>query len=503
MYDRERFAETSYAAYGLESEEGPKEKAARLARKHAPMIVLAVVAIAGGLFFYDFLIGSIRAVDFSIKNTEGDELRDSSIKIYTTSGEEIFVSAGKPTHATELRKGTYSADITATGYELKREQITISDTPNTSIVLEKNIRAEILSPKDNFPHSLVSGQVTQGRLTVENNGSGAIESYFVFEGDLKNLIINALPSPLVVPPQSTATAIIEIQVPREIQVKEKTGDALKGSVRLKFTKKKYDLEARLYPTPVLELKEIDFGRLKAGASGIDKDASVRNKSGFPVTDLMLGIEITSAPINKPSEVIKWFKFTEIADAENPALINVPVIEKSALVTKKLRVDIPLAAKKEVISGNIVLSASFLAQDIKKPLTVEVSEETNIGLTASARPDTISISWVEAQGKYEEKPLAVEFTNTGTLPLKNILLSVKNTATCHTGWLRIAEQTIAELKPRENRELTLFATAPVSQKSNETTMNCKLRHKYDNPTPTGPTFIEAEIEGFVAITPRPS
>ncbi len=503
MYDRDGYSEptSSYADYGLE-EESSGGKAARAAKKILPILVLLLVIAGAGWFFYDMFVGSIRNITITVKNAEGEPLRDSSIKIYTAGGEELFRSAGQASHSTELRKGTYNADVTAGGYELKRgQQITVDEKDTIPIVLEKNYRLEIDGIENTFPKSIILGQTLQAPMVVKNNGKGVVDAEFVFEGDIEKLGIIVIPTPLSIPPQGEATAILEIK-PQGLQLEQKTGDTLKGSVRVKYVLKKESLETKVYPTPILELREIDFGRLKAGTSGFDKDITVRNKSAFPVTGLLLSIEITNAPLNKPSEVLKWFKFTEIANTENPTQVEILEIQKSGIAEKKLRVDIPITAKKEVISGNLVLSASFLGENKKKPLTIEVSEEANIGLRALPRPGKISIRWLEEQGKYEEKPMVVEFTNSGALSINNILLSVKNSATCHVGWLRIAEQTISELAPKQSRELTLFASSPVSQRGNESTMNCKLRYKYDNPTPLGPSFFEQEIEGFIAITPLP-
>jgi uncharacterized membrane protein len=500
-YDNFDSVDSGYGEWGDDS--SPQQQAMAMGKKILPILVVLIIVGVVGYLAYDFFIGSIREVSFQIKDTENAPINDASIKVYDVSGEELYRGAGQSNHRMELRTGNFDVQAVAKGYKSIQNRTVTVGTQNTYVLkMEKNIDVELKDVEATFPKTLVVGQTLETNITVENDGSRTAEVELVFEGDLEDLIITTLPDPFTIAGNSSGTAVVDIEVPRSLEI-GKDEKKLEGDIRVKFTNEKQSVEVNVFPTPEIKLGKVDFGGLDAGEQKT-KTVSIQNKSKFPITDLTLTFEITNSNANNADDVKSWFKFNEIANQEDPRTLIIREIPKGKTINPELQVIVSKQAKLEEISGNLIVSANYLAQPIIAPLTIEVDKELAIQLQARISPSTgIKIDWIEEQGKYEEKPVKVNFRNRGIVPIENIRLSVENESTCHVGWLDLREQAIAVLEPGENRDLTIFASAPNILTVDEEINECKLRYRYDNPSddPTQPSFIDGRLENFFYITAK--
>ena len=76
-------------------EESPVDKAQatvsellEIAKPHAPAIIVAVAAVIVLFFAYDFFIGSVMNVEFTLNDSEGSQI-DGAIKVSSDGGQEI------------------------------------------------------------------------------------------------------------------------------------------------------------------------------------------------------------------------------------------------------------------------------------------------------------------------------------------------------------------------------------------------------------------------------
>ena len=508
MDDVDRFDSTSYGGeveFEDESILGQVTSAVGPVKKFLPHIIAAIVIIAVAWFAYDYFIGSMLNVTITVKDTEGKLLNDSSIKVFAEgSTEAIFRDSGTGTYSLKLRPGTYRYEVICPEYVSKKNSFNI-DRDNTEplIKLEENIDVEILEFEAGFPKKVFAGGTANFSVELKNHSDSPAKAELVAEKDLEGFM---QASTVNIPANSTQTANLQLTVPNGTIVKDKkNGDEKKAGIRVKYTSEDAEAEFTLYPNPAEEIT-LDSASFSAKAreneNKDDDTIKVKNNNYFPVDNITLSIEITSATKNNPADVLSWFQFTEVANEPSPQQIEITTIPAREDIRKQIQVIVPLTAKKEPdIKGNIVLDAPWLSEPIKKTLTLDIKEQAEHSIELSLNPRSpIEIEWDDTLGKYEDKMVNLRVKNTGELTLNNIVFSIANSIICSADWLVLVENSIDVLQPGDTEELKMNASSPIAMRGQESSKYCNIRYFYDDPISMG-SFEETKVS-FVEVVPEP-
>ena len=509
MSDSDRFDSTSYGGQVEFEDEGAVAQVTNAiapVKKFIPHIVAAIVIIIIAFFVYDFFIGSMVNVTITVKDTEGKLLNDNSLKVFAEgSTESTFKDSGTATYSVTLRPGKYRYDIISPSYVSKKSSFDLSsDNPEVIITLEKDIDVEILNFESGFPEKLFAGGTSSFTMDLKNHSDSTVSIDFVAEKDLEGFI---QPNPVSIPANMTQTVTFQISVPSATEVKdEKNGDGKKAVIRVKYINEDAEAEFTLYPNPTEEITLSGVSLSAKARENQNKDdgtITIKNGNKFPIDDITISVEITSATKNRASDVLEWFQFTEVANSSNPQEIEISNMPAGASEKKQLQVIIPLTAKKEPdIKGNIVLNAPWLSEPIKKTLTLDVKEEAEYGLELSLNPRSpIDIEWDDTLGKYEDKMVNLRVKNTGQLELHGLVFSIANSIICSADWLILIENSIDVLRVGETKELKMNASSPIAMRGQESSKFCNIRYFYDNPVASGST-VEETMVSFVEVAPEP-
>jgi len=510
MDDLEKFDSTSYGGEVEFEDESVLGKVTGIIgplKKFLPHIIAVIVIIAVAWFAYDFFIGSTVNVTVTVKDTEGRVLNESSIKVYPEgTSEAIFKESGSASYSFTVRPGRYRYEAISPGYVTKKSAFDISqDTKEQVIELEKDVGVEILDFEQVFPQKLYVGGTSTIQVQLKNSSSATASVELVAEKDLEGIL---QASPVSIPAGMTQTVSMQVSIPAGTAVKDQTnGDQKEAALRIRYTNEEASAAFTLYPNPAekIALDSASFSAKARENENKDSDIiAVKNNNSFPIDDLTLSIEITSATKNSPSDVIRWFQFTEVANEQDPREIEITTIPAKKDVKKELQVVIPLTAKKEPdIKGNIVLNAPWLSEPIKKTLTLDVKEEASYSLEISTNPRSpIEIEWDETLGKYEDLMINLRVKNAGQLDLHNIVFSIANNIICSPDWLLLVENSIDVLGPGETKELKMNASSPIAMRGQESSKFCNIRYRFDNPIATG-SYIEDTEVSLIEIAPQPA
>ena len=505
MADFDKFDDPAYSGdveFEDESPIGQITGAIGPLKKFLPHIIALIVIVVVAFLAYDFFIGSMLSVTVTIKNTEGKMLNDNSIKIYAEGQDEaIFTDSESSIYDLQLKPGTYRYVVAADGYDEAKSSFTVSaDDKEPVIKIKKDLDIDIIDFEQNFPEKLYAGSTSTFSIKLKNNSDEAAENVeLVAEDDIERWVDVIVGT---IQPNSIKDVQIEITVPQNAEITdEDEGDQKTAAIRVKYTTKKADSDFVLYVNPAVKM-DLDEASFSAGAGEKDQDTiGVENNNKFPIEDLTLMIEITSATNNSKSEIEQWFQFTEVANMPNPQEIEITRIEARGDVEKELQVIIPITAQKEDdIKGNIILNAPYLAEPIKITLTLDVKKGADYGIAVSTR-SPVDIEWDETIGNYEEKIVDIKVKNTGNLNLENIVLSISNKVICDNSWLTLIDYQISTLPAGATEELKAKISAPIAIRGREESKHCNLHYRYDDPTRSG-IYVEKDFTDFIEIVPEP-
>ncbi len=514
MADYDRFDDASYSTDQVEFEDesalgqvtGQVGKITPILKKNAKLIIALIAVAAIAWLAYDYFIGSIIEATIAIEDTEGTSLEDNSIKVFEKGNqEEIFKDSDSPSYSLSLRPGEYRYQVIAENYKPKNGSFTVArENPDAKIVLSKDIDVSITEFEQNFPSKLFVGSTKQFQIVLQNHADSSVSVDLVAGETLKGMLSGG--TGLAIPGNSTKTFDLEIFVPKGTEVSDdETGDQKKAEIRVKYTNEKSEAGFVLFPNPKNEIK-LDDARFSAeateGKNTDDQDIEIDNGNDFPIGDLELSVEITGASKNDIEDVLSWFRFTENLKTDpEPYKIPITSIPGKEDAEKVLQVEIPLTAQKEpAITGNIVLTAPWLDEPIKRPLTLNIKKGADFGIELDvSERNPIEIDWDSALGKYKDVPVMLAVDNTGKLDIQNIVVSVANEATCNRDWLEILENNVERLAAGEDKDLAMMASAPPAAMSNQPRY-CSIRYTYSNPTGSGGR-MEAVKTNLIEIVPQ--
>lgn len=511
MPEFDRFDEPNYSTEEVRFEQnGPLEQAKEAIepiKKFLPYIIGAVVVLIIAWLAYDYFIGSMISATIKVKDTEGKFLESAKLKLYATGAQDpFFTGKDSSSFTVPLKAGSYRYEAEAPGYGIKKESFEISASDSTpEIVLSKDIEVEIIGLSGSFPQKLYVGGTRQFTVQLKNGSSQSQTVDLVAEGDIKNFEFTGLGG-ITIPAGSSNDVQIQVSVPSGTTVKDaKNGEKKEAVLRVKYTAEKGDSDFTLFPNPTakITLTEANFSaKARENYNKDDVDLSIKNGNSFPIEGIVLTIEITSATKNNLAEVLRWFQFTEIANQSDPRTIEIISIPAGGTVKKELQVVLPLTAQKEPdIKGNIVLTAPFLSEPIKKTLTLNITESANYSVSLTLTPTSpIKIGWDSILGKYEDKMVSLNVKNTGQLQLQNVVVSVANDTVCSEDWLELIENSADTLAVGETKQLKMTASAPLAVRGQEQSKFCSIRYRFDNPLEPG--YVEDTKVSFLEVVPQP-
>ncbi len=461
-------------------------------KKLIGIIVLIAIIGGAGYFAYQYFIGSLKEIEFSVKNTENEAVGDVGIRIYD-SEKDAPLSELSEGGLIKLRYGKYRYEAAAPEYRADSGYFDVGaeSSGSVEIILKKDIRVEL--QLDNFPEQLVTGQGDiELPLIIKNSSAASAEVELVLEGVLKEMQAKMSLESVSVSGQGTSSSILSISVPSTMAVKDqKKGDVKKGSIRVKYTTSKTDVSFTLFKKPELKVSptSIDFGKLKAGVIGQGasiKTITIKNSSSaFAVGSVEKEIEITSMQQNANSEeeVLDWFSWSTDIDS----------IEAGKSASANLIVNVPVEAVSDLISGNVIFSTSYW--EARTPLKLEVVGAEIVLSVSASNSGKVSLETLAA-GNYESKDVKLTLKNNSSVALESFAIVNPADEGCSSAWIaRISKNTISLLAAKGgSEEIIVTVSAPINAPIDEA-RKCPIRIIYT--TPTG----DRETQDFeLSITP---
>ena len=448
-------------------------------------IAIAIIILVALFLLYDFFLGSVKEITFTVNDTEGTEVTDASVKILGTDGKTIATvpSGGK----TSLRKGTYSYSVIAGGYKTKaRTQFEVSGSTEINAVLEKNLDVE-LSLEEQFPDKLVVGQIATVNVLLKNNSQSTQEIELVFEGSLGEKTMTAsYEKPLSLSPGQRA-------VPVTFQVKtglsnSEIKNGLSGTIRIKglnsaSAKKSVSFDLLSFDEKKVTISgTTNFGTIEEGAALVEKKFTIRNQSTLDIENLEIVLAINDVQYSSIEDVQKWFTFSRE--------VPIPVIKAGSQEEIGIRANVPVGeinfppgASTENIGGQIVFKTSFF--EIAKELDlVAAKSSTSIEISGLSNQ---TLSFDEDNGSYPTKSGTLSLRNTGNLAIQNLSLSGE----CNNEpaeWIIFGDSFIPQIDPKDTKQVN-YIIQPPSSISNGDVMICSVAATFDNPRKIAPLRIE--------------
>lgn len=484
MYDK--YNTPGSAADAELYEESPIDKAKNILgpiiekAKENKKIIIAVLLIAIlGFFAYDFLIGSVKQVSFSVKDSEGNPI-NASIKIFSEKGEELQRTTAN--QQIQLKTGNYKIDIIAPEFKsIRAREIQITANEQKLIVLEKDLDFEI---SGTLPEIFFTGQETAITLTIKNNETTEEQANLVLEGDAEKTMEIEYSKPIALIPgdnQIEAT----IKVDKDAEGKD-TGENKTIAIRIEgLTNKKAKIEAKYSLIKFDERKltvkfgtsdKADFREQDAGKT-VSNTIKVENKNDFEINDIQIEVEITSTEFSDKEEVKKWFEFSP-SNILNVSKQNTGTITIILKIPETM--EFPQGKETETIKGVIYVRTSFYEKQL--PLDLKVNKQktgiTIAGIQATYNPR-------EKDGEYPIETGYIEIKNTGEVLLENFQVLVECNSK-NESWLKIgAGQTETEfdsLVKKTSKKIPFVITVPTGTPKN-TIVYCKIGAIYFEPNNT--------------------
>lgn len=470
-----------YVEYEAELEETLPEKIRRNLKK----IIAAVIIIAIAYFLYYYFVASLKEVEIFIQGMDDAKVSNARIEITSEDGKAtLYKGEGYTSYTTMLREGTYVVIARAPDFVEKRQIIEIkSDGEGTfNVIMQKDLKTTIKSLR--MPQRLYQGQKTVPEVVLENSSAHAERVELLLEGAFSELVCEA-PGEISVQANSEKVVEIKCSVPEEISVpRGKTSTKKDFKVRIKYTGKIKSQAVDIFLAPEIATMPITFNVNPTTKPKDRRDFRIYNRSKFSVEDLNVYFEITSAKENDADEVVSWLRFTKESgeEANRTTVLYIPARGSETL---GIELAVPTDAKSEVIYGNVVIDAEFLAEPLRTPMTITISKEVKIGVKVTASTSIVTFSKDEIG---TDKLIYIRVNNKGDLQLNNVRILIENPYECTSEWLEPLSSSIVEnIQPRETKEL------PYTVKANAVgTVRCLIKALYESPVPPN-ELQESDVE----------
>ena len=470
-----------YVEYETELEETLPEKIRRNLKKIIAVVAIIIVAY----FLYYYFIASLKEVEIFIQGMDGAKVNNARIEIVSEDGKTtLYKGEGYTHYATTLREGTYVVIVSAPDFLKKEETIEVGGEEGGSfnIIMQKDLKTKITSLE--IPQRIYQGQKLNVEVILENTSAHTERLELLLEGAFSELLCEA-PSIVSVQAKSEETVAIKCSVPEEISIpRGKTSTKKNFKVRIKYTGKSKSKDVDVFLAPEITTMPVKFNVNPTTKPKDRKEFRIYNKSRFSVEDLNVYFEITSAKENDPEEVLSWLRFTKETgeEANKTTILYIPGKDRETL---NIELSVPTDAKSEVIYGNIVINAEFLAEPIKTPMTITISKEVNVGVKVTASTSIVSFTNREIGA---DRLIYLRVYNEGDLTLNNVRIIIENPEECTSEWLEpLSTSVIDSIEPKKTKELPYTAKAHAVG-----TVRCLIKALYESPVPPN-ELQESDIE----------
>lgn len=474
---------------GYEEENGA---VARIKSK-LPLIIFLAVLVIVGWFVYDTFFGNFVEINISVKDAGGVAVSAKSIEVFKAGEEKaVFTAKNKMKVSTKLKAGDYEVIVKATGYSEKSDTFTADEENFAWIIkLEKEFAKDV-ELSVNVPSEIVGGQTISGKLIVKNKGKNTLSLNLKEPtANSKELQTSISISTVTVQAGGEMQANISITATKNI---ETTKEGKKYSVTFGVegisVTKTHEITAfaapeLTYPTSI----KMSGNAGKTSTTNID----LQNKGKVDVKNIHLKVELTNVETNP--DALNWFYFSTTSAPE----ITIDSIVKSTKSTPILKVDVPVTAKKEVISGKLIISSEMLAEDIIVPVELDIKTEVHASVSLTLSKNEIKIAYSAEQEKYEIKLESFKIKNESDIIIGKkqndppIIIQVKSNE-CTEEWLfELEPNTIDSLSANGESTIWFKASAPANAFGGEDTdVLCTILVSYTNPITKEKDEIEKNI-----------
>ena len=465
--------------YGYEEYEEYTWK--NLAKKILKYALIVVVIALIGWFLYDYFIGSFVDIQISVKDLEGKPISNNHIVVKQAENDVlVFERSGLPLYRQRLRRGNYSIEVDADGYKAFGTEVTFNkDNTSETVKLKKDMDIKILEL--DMPKQLFANQQFILTAKLENKGDKQEEVELKFGGDFKPFNCRPVDQRMLIGAGEIKDFNITCAVPEKTGLERSTlGKDEEGSVSIKYITESKVKGFTLNPEPRITVsRSIKFNGMNPATPKTAKkqvDFVIKNYSRFPLYNIRLKIEISSAEKNTPEEVLKWISFTNSTEQDKKSVLigQVDVREEHR---EPIEVNVPLAAKPETIYGSIVMEAPFLETPRRIDLEIEVRSAAQANISVDY-DDRVQISFTN--GKPRDKMDTIRIQNSGSLPVENIDLSIQNYTECTENWFSFTSSSaIPKLEPKQTKEIYITLSTPPLAKVGDY-VPCVLWLSYTDP-----------------------
>ncbi len=445
--------------YGYEEYEEYNWKS--LVKRIGKYALIVVVIALIGWFLYDYFIGSFVDIQISVKDLEGNPVIDNHVTVKSAGNDVlIFEKSDLSVYRQRLRRGDYSIEVEADGYKPYAVERTFNEDNKSEVIkLKKDMDIKILEL--NMPEQLFANEQFTLTAKLENKGSKGEEVEFKFGGEFKAYNCRPAEQKMLINSGEIKDFNILCAVPSKTGLeKSTTGKDKEGSVSIKYISESMDKSFTLYPQPRLNIsKSVRFTGMNPAVPKDAKkqvDFTIKNYGRFPVQNIRLRIEISSAEKNNPEEVIKWLSFTNSTEPDKRSIL-IGQIDAREEHREPVELSVPLDAKAETIYGSIVMNAPFLEAPKRISLKIDILKSAQAALSVDY-DKSISIHFVN--GKPRDEIRTIKIKNTGNLTVENIDLQVQNQDECTENWFAFTSaNSIPSLASGASKEVYVTLTTP--------------------------------------------
>ncbi len=450
----------------------------------APIIGVLVLLFIGFLAF-NYFIGDVKEIDFSAKNLAGKNIKHFTVIISNENGERINTIHGNET--IKLRKGTYTAKITSSGYKSKTKSFTVKRNTTIEFELTANLDASL----ENIPalnETLLAGDNIQTKIKINSNSSKTSKVTLKFGGDFlkvfeKNSVkekeielkpgVNEIPLELNLKSKSSLNNYLNKDLTGTISIKESPEITKNYSFKIGYLDKKdFDISET----------SLRLGEIKAGENKTINPIIISNNNKLiDFKNINLTIEITSHKNTPIEEILSWIELT-------PTTIPILKANNQQGEQIQLTISIPYSVSNERIKGNIILSFPLKQKTEEKKISFDfTTKEAEIGLELQEFPkETIEITKQDSETVYPSESIEFFLKNSGEIRIENISISRKCDLDEANNWVTLTKTFIEKLEAQENQKITLRINANTSE---EQRIPCWLYVSYLNPSTKQQDSIE--------------
>lgn len=391
-----------FGGYSSQENEKPKsnfkldEKTIGLIKK--VIILIVVLGVIGGAIYYFFFNNVI--INFSVKDTEGKALNSVDIKITPEKqNKSITYSPGDEIKLNKNKKYKYSIELkdyrTITGQLVPKDLVA---APDRTIILEKNIRLDVLS--FNCPTEVFIGQTVKCELQLNNiseNEDYNLENIIFRDGNNKPLdkwsdlndeslrFVDGfdveIPNTKTIAHKTKDTVFILFSVPTTI-TKPQTQKIM---ARIKYTDNNATQELKISHAPTIGFtSELSSALTLESGNEVIKTYTIDNsKNKTDLSGLELEIDANYEPTNGEPDFN--FNIDEIIVTDHTSLS----VNASSRSQGQITIKLPNNLRAGKITGILALNSAIFSEPKKITFTINVKEpENKFGVSLNKNSETL-------------------------------------------------------------------------------------------------------------------